>query len=179
MSDLTTAARPYARAVFETAEKAGSLTAWSESLGFMGAVASNEEVKALLANPKMAKQAGADAFLKLCDDKLDKQAQNLVRMLAENDRLSLLPEMSVIYETLKDEAEGSVEALVTAAKKLTKAEEDAISKALKKRLGRDVKLKVSVDKALLGGAIIKAGDLVIDGSLQGRLGKMTSVMTNK
>jgi len=176
MSDLTTAARPYARAVFEMANEAGGLAKWSNSLGFMGAVASNEKVKALLASPKMAKQAGADAFLKLCDGKLDDKAQNLVRMLAENDRLSLLPEMSVIFETLKDEAEGSVEALVTTAKKLTKAEEDAVSKALKKRLGRDVKLKVSVDKALLGGAIIKAGDLVIDGSLLGRLSKMTSAM---
>lgn len=178
MSDLTTAARPYARAVFETAEKAGGLTAWSDTLGFMGAIASNEDVKKLLASPKMAKQAGADAFLKLCDNKLDDQAQNLVRMLAENNRLSLLPEMSVIYEALKDEAKGSVEALVIAAKKLTKVEEDAISKALKKRLGRDVKLKVGVDKELLGGAIIKAGDLVIDGSLQGRLRKITSVMTS-
>lgn len=178
MSELTTAARPYARAVFETAEGSGDLAKWSDSLRFMGAVASNNEVKALLANPQMAKQAGADAFLKLCDDKLDDKAQNLIRMLAENDRLSLLPEMSLIYEILKDEAEGSVEALVTSAKKMSKAEEEAIAEALKKRLGRDVKLKVSVDEALLGGAIIQAGDLVIDGSLKGRLHKMTSVMAN-
>ncbi len=177
MSELTTAARPYARAVFETAQESGRLSEWSDELGFMGAVASNDDVISLLARPEMAKQAGADAFVKLCDGKLGDEAINLVRMLAENDRLSLLPEMSGLYEILKDEAEGSVEALVTSAKKLTKAEEDAISKALKKRLGRDVKLKVSVDDALLGGAIIQAGDLVIDGSLKGRLKKMTSVMT--
>ena len=176
MSELTTAARPYARAVFETAEKSGELAKWSESLEFMSAVASNEDVKQLLASPKMAKQAGADAFLKLCDGKLDDQAENLIRMLAENNRLSLLPEMSALYEVLKDEAEGSVEAQVTTAKKLTKAEEEAISKALKKRMGRDVKLNVSVDDSLLGGAIIKAGDLVIDGSLKGRLSKMTAQM---
>ena len=177
MSELTTAARPYARAVFETAEKSGGLAEWSETLGFMSSVVSNDDVKELLASPKMAKQAGADAFLKLCEGKLDAQAENLVRMLAENDRLSLLPEMSVLYETLKDEAEGSVEALVTTAKKLTKAEEEAISKALKQRLGREVKLNVSVDNSLLGGAIIKAGDLVIDGSLKGRLSKFTTQMT--
>ena len=81
-------------------------------------------------------------------------------------------------KTLKDEAEGSVEALVTAAKKLTEAEETSIATALKKRLGRDVKLKVSVDESLLGGAIIRAGDLVMDGSLKGRLNKMTNVMTH-
>ena len=176
MSELTTAARPYARAVFEMADKAGKLTEWSDTLGFMGAIASNDDVKKLLATPKMAKQSGADAFVKLCDGKLDDGAKNLVTLLAENDRLSLLPEIGVLYKTLKDEAEGSIEALVTSAKKLTKAEEDAISGALKKRLGRDVKLKVSVDESLLGGAIIRAGDLVIDGTLKGRLNKMTSAM---
>lgn len=178
MSELTTAARPYARAVFEMAESAGNLGEWSDLLGFMGSVASNDEVSSLLATPKMAKQSGADAFVKLCDGKLNDEAINLVGMLAENDRLTLLPEMSAIYEVLKDEAEGSVEALVTSAKALTKAEEKSISAALKKRLGRDVKIKVSVDDTLLGGAIIQAGDLVIDGSLKGRLVKMTSAMAN-
>ena len=177
MSDLTTAARPYARAVFEMAEKSGKLSEWSELLGFMSGMASNEQVIDLLASPKMAKQSGADAFIQLADGKLSDEAKNLVSMLAENNRLSLLPEMSVIYEVLKDEAEGSVEAIVTAAQKLTQAEEKSISDALGKRLGRKVKLKVSVNDALLGGAIIQAGDLVIDGSLRGRLAKMTSAVT--
>jgi F-type H+-transporting ATPase subunit delta len=178
MSDLTTAARPYARAVFEMAKDSDSLAKWSDSLGFMAAVASNEAVEKLLSSPKMAKQAGADAFIKLCDNKLDDKEKNLVNMLAENNRLSLLPEMSIIYDELKADAEGSVEARVRTAKKLTKAEENAITTALKKRLGRDIKLKVSVDESLLGGAVIHAGDLVIDGSLKGRLEKMTSVMAN-
>lgn len=178
MSELTTAARPYARAVFEMAENTGKLGEWSDMLGFMSGIANNEQVVELLASPKMAKQSGADAFIKLADGKLNDEAENLVSMLAENNRLSLLPEMSSIYEVLKDEAEGSVEAIVTAAKKLTQAEEKSISDALGKRLGRKVKLKVSVDDALLGGAIIQAGDLVIDGSLRGRLSKMTSAVTN-
>jgi len=178
MSELTTAARPYARAVFEMAESEGSLTKWSDSLSFMSVVASNDEVKQLLSMPAMAKQSGAEAFVKLCDGKLGDAEKNLVNLLAENDRISLLPEISVLFEALKDESEGSIEALVSSAKKLTKAEEDAISKALKKRLGRDVKLKVSVDESLLGGAIIRAGDLVIDGSLKGRVSKMTSTMVN-
>lgn len=177
MSELTTAARPYARAAFEMAEKAGSLTDWSNTLSFMSAIASNDDVKELLSKPEMAKQAGADAFVKLCDGKLDDGSKNLVNMLAENNRLSLLPEISVLYEALKDEAEGSVEALVSTAKELSEAEANAISSALKKRLGRDVKLKISVDESLLGGAIVQAGDLVIDGSLKGRLDKMTAVMS--
>ena len=177
MSELTTAARPYARAVFEMAKETGELDSWSESLGFMGAIAANEDVAKLLDAPKMAKQAGAEAFIQFCDDKLDDKAQNLVKTLAENNRINLFPEISTLYEVLKDEEEGSVEAIVTSAKKLTKAEEKSIADALKKRLGREVKLKVSVDSALLGGAIIQAGDLVIDGSIQGRLKKMTSAMT--
>ena len=176
MSELTTAARPYARAVFELAQETGELDSWSELLELMGAVASNDEVKVLLDSPKMSKQAGADAFIELFDGKLDDKAKNLVRMLAENDRLSLLPEISHLFKELKDEAEGSIEAQVMSAKKLTKAEEDAISKALKERLGRDVKLKVGVDEALLGGAVIHAGDLVIDGSLKGRLEKLASTL---
>lgn len=178
MSELTTAARPYARAVFEMAEKSSKLDEWSDLLGFMSGMASNEQVVDLLASPKMAKQSGADAFIQLADGKLNDEAKNLVSMLAENNRLSLLPEMSVIYEVLKDEAEGSVEAFVTTAKKLTQAEDKSIVDALGKRLGRKVKLKVSVDGALLGGAIIQAGDLVIDGSLRGRLAKMTSTVIN-
>ena len=178
MSELTTAARPYARAVFEMAEKSGQLSEWSDMLGFMSVMANDEQVIDLLASPKMAKQSGANAFIELADGKFNDEAKNLVSMLAENDRLSLLPEMSNIYEVLKDEAEGSVEAIVTAAKKLTQEEEKSISGALKKRLGKKVKLKVSVNEALLGGAIIQAGDLVIDGSLRGRLSKMTSVVTN-
>jgi len=176
MSELTTAARPYARAVFEMAKETGELDKWSESLRFMGAIAANEEVAKLLDTPAMAKQAGAKAFIELADGKLDDKAQNLVKTLAENNRINLFPDISALFEVLKDEEEGSVEAIVTSARKLTKAEEKSIAAALKKRLGREVKLKVSVDKALLGGAIIKAGDLVIDGSIQGRLKKMTSAM---
>ncbi len=178
MSELTTAARPYARAVFEMAQESNTLPDWSQSLSFMRMMASNADVIALLSTPTMAKQAGANAFIQLCDDKLDEKAQNLVKTLAENDRIQLLPEISALFEALKDEAEGSIEAIVISAKKLTKAEEKSIATALEKRLGRKVKLKVSIDKALLGGAIIQAGDLVIDGSIQGRLKKMSAVMAD-
>lgn len=176
MSELTTAARPYARAVFEMAKESGTLTEWSESLAFMGDVASDADVAALLEMPKMATQAGADAFIHICDNKLDDKAQNFVRTLAENNRIKLFPEISTMFEVLKDEEEGLIEAVVKTAKQLTKAEEKSISDALKARLGREVKLKVSIDEALLGGAVIQAGDLVIDGSIQGRLKKMTSAM---
>lgn len=173
MSELTTTARPYARAIFELANDAGSLTEWSETLAFMGAIVSNDDVRALLDNPVMTKQSAADAVVKLCDGKLDDKAINLVKQLAEYDRLEVLPEISTLYEVMKDEAEGVIEAVVTSAQELTDEEKDAIATALKKRLGRDVKVTTVIDESIMGGAIIRAGDLVIDGSIQGRLQNIT------
>lgn len=169
MSELTTTARPYARALFELASDAGTLTEWSETLAFLGALVSNEEVRALLDSPAMTKQAAADAVIKLSDGKLDDKAENLVRQLAEYGRLEVLPEISSLYEAMKDEAECVVEAVVTSAQELSDEEKDAIASALKKRLGREVKITTEIDESILGGAIIRAGDLVIDGSIQGRL----------
>jgi F-type H+-transporting ATPase subunit delta len=173
MSELTTTARPYAKAIFELANEAGTLTDWSETLAFLGAVVSNDDVRVLLDDPKMTKQSAANAVITLCDGKLDDKAENLVKQLAEYDRLEVLPEISVLYETMKDEAEDVIEAVVTSAKKLTKKETEAIAKALKKRLDREVKITTKIDKSVLGGAIIRAGDLVIDGSIQGRLQNIT------
>lgn len=177
MSELTTTARPYARAIFELANDSNTLAEWSESLAFMGAVAANDDVRAALDNPKLTRQDTADVFSKLCDEKLDDKAMNLVTQLAENSRLSILPEIASLYEVLKDDAEGAVEAHVTSAKKLTKKEQQAIAKALKKRLGREVKITTGIDQSILGGAIIRAGDLVIDGSIQGRLRSMTQALS--
>ena len=176
MSELTTTARPYARAVFELASENKTFADWSASLAFMGAVSANDDVRAVLDNPKLTRQDTADVFIQLCDEKLDDKAINLVKQLADNGRLSILPEIASLYEVLKDDAEGAIEALVTSAKKLTKKEQGAIANALKKRLGREVRITTKVDKLILGGAIIRAGDLVIDGSIQGRLRSMTQVL---
>ena len=176
MSELTTTARPYARALFELANDAGTLTQWSEQLAFLGAVVSHDDVRALLDSPTMTKESAANAVIKLCDGQLDKEAENLVQQLAEYDRLEVLPEISALYEELKDEAEDVVEAVVTSAKKLTEKEKKAIATALKKRLGREVKITTEIDESILGGAIIQAGDLVIDGSVQGRLRGITHAL---
>ena len=137
----------------------------------------NDDVRAVLNNPKLTRQDAANVFIQLCDEQLDNKAVNLVKQLAENSRLSILPEIASLYEALKDEAEGAIEAHVTSAKKLTKKEQAAIAQALKKRLGREVKITTKVDASILGGAIIRAGDLVIDGSIQGRLRSMTQVLS--
>ncbi len=177
MSELTTTARPYARALFELANESKTLTDWSAALAFMSTVSANDDVRAVLNNPKLTRQDAANVFIQLCDEQLDNKAVNLVKQLAENSRLSILPEIASLYEALKDEAEGAIEAHVTSAKKLTKKEQAAIAQALKKRLGREVKITTKVDASILGGAIIRAGDLVIDGSIQGRLRSMTQVLS--
>ncbi len=176
MSELTTTARPYAKAVFELANDAGKLTEWSDELAFLGTVVSNDDVRALLDNPNMTGSVAANAVIDISGDHLGDGGKNLVKQLAEFDRLEVLPEISVLFKALKDEAEDVVEAVVTSAQELSDDEKKAIATALKKRLGRDVKITEIIDDSIMGGAIIRAGDLVIDGSIQGRLKNITHAL---
>lgn len=177
MSEITTAARPYARAVFETAQQKGDLGAWSKQLAFMAAVAHNAEMRAVLDSPRLTKEQRADLFNQVCKGQVSEGGKNLVRLLAENDRLAALPEIAALYELHRAEAEGSVEALVTSAFALTDAQQAALSASLKKRLGRDVRLVCETDEALLGGAVIRVGDMVIDGSIRGRLERIATSLS--
>jgi F-type H+-transporting ATPase subunit delta len=177
MSELTTAARPYARAVFEMAQEAGKLSEWSAQLAAMSAVVAAEGSASLLGHPRMTKEQKAQAFAEIAGNAIDAQGQNLLKVLAENNRFELLPEMSVIFEQLKSEAEGAIETEVTSAQPLTDEQQQSISAALQKRLGREIKLVTKIDPSLMGGAIIRAGDLVIDGSIQGRLHDMKAALS--
>lgn len=172
MSELTTAARPYAKAVFEMAKDSGTLAEWSEQLSAMSAVVATEESATLLAHPRMSKVQKAEIFSDIVGDDLTDAGRNLLMTLGENDRFILIPEIASIYEVMKAEAEGAIEAEVIAAQKMTKKQEENIAAALQKRLGREVKLVTSIDPSLMGGAIIRAGDLVIDGSIKSRLQAM-------
>ncbi len=178
MADFTTAARPYAKAAFEIARDAGKFEAWSGRLAFLANVVADEKLNAALDAPGLTHQQRAEMMEKIGGDELETEGKNFVRLLAENDRLALLPDVAAIYETLRAEAEGEIEAQVTSAFELKQDQADRIAEALAKRLNRKVKIVSSVDKDLIGGAIIKAGDLVIDGSLKGRLGKMTQSLSS-
>lgn len=172
MSQLTTLARPYARAAFETAIADGSLKAWSASLGLLGALLQDSKVASYLADPSRSTGAQGQTLLDLCGSELDAKAQNFVLVLAANKRLALLPDISVLFEELKADYEKTVDVEVISAFGMDAAAESNLVAALKKRLQRDVKLNVSVDRALIGGMIVRAGDLVIDGSVRGRLNKL-------
>lgn len=172
MSELTTAARPYAKAVFEMAKDSGTFAEWSEQLSAMSAVVATEESAVLLAHPRMSKAQKAEIFSDIVGDDLTDTGRNLLTALGENDRFVLIPEIASIYEVMKAEAEGAIEAEVISAQKMSKKQEEKIAAALQKRLGREVKLVTSIDPSLMGGAVIRAGDLVIDGSIKSRLHAM-------
>ena len=177
MSELTTAARPYAKAVFELAEGSGTLDSWSEQLSAMASIASAEGSAELLNNPKINAGQKVDTFKELANGNLNDQSVNLLKSLGENNRFVLLPDMASLFETMKSESQGEVEGEIIAAAAMSDVQESAIIGALEKRLGRKVKLVTKIDSTLLGGAVIRIGDLVIDGSLHGRFQSMKAAMS--
>jgi len=170
--DASTLARPYAKAIFEFAQGQGELESWSDRLAFWAAVGSDEGMKARLADPSATRERRADLFVQVTGDELDDAGRNVIRLLAENDRLGVLPQIFVQYEQMRGEAEGEMEAKVISAFPLSEAQETSLTQALSKRLDRRVRIVTEIDESLIGGAIIKAGDLVIDGSLRGRVDKL-------
>ena len=174
MSELTTAARPYAKAVFEIAEATGTLDSWSEQLGLMASIVASEDSASLLDNPKVSTSQKIDSFVEFASGDLNEQSVNLLKSLGENNRFVLLPDVASLFEELKSVSQGEVEGELIAAAKVNQEQEDAIVAALEKRLGRKVKLVTKIDETLLGGAVIRVGDLVIDGSLQGRFQTLKS-----
>lgn len=172
MAEKTTIARPYAEAVFELAQQRKELPRWSDMLELAANVAADPRMSALVGNPNVGKDQLARLFLEVCGDKLSAEGQNLIRVLVENERLDVLTEIAELYATYRAEAERTVEAQVVSAFPVDETQKQQIIAMLKKRLGRDVTLSCETDKALLGGAIIRAGDLVIDGSVTAQLGKL-------
>lgn len=176
MAELTTLARPYAQAVFELANSQNKLADWSGTLNNLVEMMNQAEVAALADNVKVSKQQLTAVLTDLCGSQISDPGKNLLALLIENGRLVLLPEITAVYEVLRAEAEQTIEAEVITAFPMDKAQADKIATALKARLGREVKINATVDKSVLGGAIIRAGDMVIDGSVSGRLSKLDQAM---
>src|SRR3569833_1683044 len=166
MADKITVARPYARAAFEEAQAHKVLGPWSNSLQRAAAVVKASRVQNLLGFPAVSLAELAKFVIDLAGPELDEQGRNFVHTLAENRRLAYLPEISTLFDELKDEAEGVVDVTVTSAAALENSQRDALSAALQRRLKRQVHLHCESDPSLLGGAVLRAGDLVIDGSVR-------------
>lgn len=178
MAEKQTLARPYAEAVFELAKGRNALKPWSEMLAFIAAVAADEGMQRLANDPRVDRAQFREMFLQVCGQNVNDEGANLARLLIENRRLNLLPEIRAQYESLKAEAEARVEATVTSAFPLEPAQINTLSEALKRKLGREVNLTTAIDKTLMGGIVIRAGDLVIDGSVRGRLADLAAHMSH-
>lgn len=186
MSDFETVARPYAKAVYDLAStsdatKQSDLHFWSDVLQLAAQIASDESMQALAIQPEILNSNLADLFLSVMTaaenaPEISAEVTNLIKLLAENDRLLALPAIHQRYEVLKQAAEGQVEVKVISARKLTVKQEKTMISQLKKRLGKEVNITAEIDQSLIAGAIIRAGDMVIDGSVLGRLNKLNTFL---
>ncbi len=176
MAELTTLARPYAKAAFEHAIEAKQLAEWSEMLAFASQVVSDESMQQLLTSPHLTKQDQKDAMLKVCGDRFDSQSVNFIQLLAQNGRLLALPEIEVLFNFLRSEFEKTIEAQVTSASELSEQQITQLKEKLAAKLGRQVEISVELNTDLLGGLIIQAEDLVIDSSVRGQLAKLSEAL---
>jgi F-type H+-transporting ATPase subunit delta len=172
MAELATLARPYANALFDLAKADKSLEQWSRMLAYLAAAASADKVRQLLESPDLAAELKAQRLIDLCGEELSDRAKNTVRLLARNKRLGIIGEIRAQFEERKAEEERILEVEVVSAYELTAEQSNKLREALQRKFDREVNLTGRVDPHVLGGAIIRAGDTVIDGSIRGRLDKL-------
>lgn len=175
MSEYTTVARPYARAAFSYAVEQGAIENWHEMLIFAAEVANHKDVDRFLKSATHREKT-TEVFLGVCGDQLNDKGQNLIKVMAANERLSALPEVARLFGELRAEYDKEVTVEVTSATELSAAEQANVSAALEKRLARKVKLNCSVDPTTIGGLIIQAGDFVIDGTVRSKLARLANTL---
>ncbi|PKF60723.1 F0F1 ATP synthase subunit delta [Psychromonas sp. psych-6C06] len=175
MSELTTVARPYARAAFEFAVDNKCIDSWSTMLQFSAEVVNNPVMAELLTRDKTATEL-VNLFLSVCDDQLDEHGQNFIKVMAENGRLSVLPRVALLFSELETAQNMQVDVDVVSAYALSSKQKTEISESLEKRLARKVNLNCSIDKSLVAGMVITAGDLVIDSSAIGQLNRLSNTL---
>lgn len=178
MADLSTIARPYAKAVFELANSENRLNNWSDMLNTLANIAADADMNRFIASPRVTAAQVAEVMTGVAGSALTDAGSNLVKLLAENDRIAALPDIAARYELLKIDAENSVDVEVTSVEPMSDEHKKALGESLRRKLGRDVRMTYSTDPTLLGGALIKAGDLIIDGTVRGRLEKMAGVLAD-
>jgi F-type H+-transporting ATPase subunit delta len=169
MSEFTTAARPYAKAVYDSALENKSLDSWSDALVNLANLINDEKMSKLLDDPELGKGQKGELVIRVLGDTLSEHQQNLVKLMAENSRLKLLPDVLSQFEIARAKAENKIEAEVTSAYELTAAQTKQLVKTLKNKLGCDITLTTAVDASLIGGVVIRAGDTIIDASMKSQL----------
>lgn len=177
MAESNTVARPYAQGVFKLAREQDALQAWSDMLQFAATVVAHPDLRPALSSPRLTGEQKLELLLDICGDRLNESGQNLIRLLIENDRLRLLPAIAEQFYALRAEAERTVDATLVSAQAVDEDLRKQLAEALERRLDRRVNLRTEVDEALVGGAVIRAGDLVIDGSVQGKLKRLAGTLS--
>ena len=175
MSEFITVARPYAKAAFDFAVEHQSIDRWQDMLTFAAEVTKNEQMAELLSGA-LAPETLAESFIAICGEQLDENGQNLIKVMAENNRLNALPDVLEQFIHLRAASEAISEVEVTSANALSDEQLTKISAAMEKRLSRKVKLNCKIDKSVMAGVIIRSGDMVIDGSVRGRLERLADVL---
>jgi len=176
MSDLTNIARPYAQAVFELARDSNDFAGWGDQLTLLADIATDSNMVELLKNPAFGNDQQINLILDICGDKVSADAVNLIKLLVSNDRVNVLPDIAEVYAEKRAEAESVIEADMITATPIDDSQRQAFSTALQSKLGRSVKLNFEVDEDLIGGAVIRAGDWVIDGSVKAQLEQLVGAV---
>ena len=178
MAEITTIARPYAKAAFTFAREQNTLAPWGEMLALTAAVVAEPRMAAYLSRPQLTGAKQADAVIATCGDKLDKAGQNFVRQLCANRRISALPAIREQFDAMVAELQKLGDVTVTSAYPMGEAETTTLTASLKRRFAQDVRVAVDVDPTLMGGIVVRFGDMVIDASVRGRLNKLASTLNS-
>lgn len=176
MAQLRTLARPYAKAAFSAAQDQKQLAEWSGVLTVAGQITANEVIRQLLASPGVEERKKAEMILECVEDNVTESVRNFFLVLADNRRLTLLPEIAALFNTYRADFERTVDIEVTSAYELTDEQQQKLAQALSSKLERQVSLAASMDKSLIGGVIIRTGDMVIDASVRGKLTKLADAL---
>ncbi len=176
MSDLTNIARPYAQAVFELARDSNDFVGWGDQLSLLANIAADSNMVELLKNPAFGNDQQISLILDICGENISADAVNLIKLLVRNDRVNVLPDIAEVYAEKRAEAESVIEADMITATPIDDIQRQAFSTALQSKLGRSVKLNFEVDEDLIGGAVIRAGDWVVDGSVKAQLEQLVGAV---
>jgi F-type H+-transporting ATPase subunit delta len=176
MADNASIARPYAKAVFELASDAKAFDAWSVTLETLALIAKDNQFKVLIGDPRVSEQQVVSLLLDLVGEGSPEGTENFIRLLAKNNRTEALEAVVSQFKAMVAKAKEIVNAQVVTAIAMSAEQKQSLAAALEKKLGLKVTIEEIVDNTLMGGAIVKAGDLVIDGSAKGRIEKLTTAL---
>ncbi|MEH6491915.1 F0F1 ATP synthase subunit delta [Halopseudomonas sp.] len=172
MAELITLARPYAKAAFERAKAQQALAEWDELLTAAGQVVADSATRQLLTNPGIAEQKKAEFILECTGKTASEEQRNFLMILAENRRLALFPEIATLFNSFRADLERTIDINVSSPFELTEEQQQKLAQALSKKLDRNVQIETTLDTSLIGGLVVRTGDLVIDASVRGKLTKL-------